>query len=789
MLYHARQVERCDGTRPRQVSARTTLEYYSPLLTMLRTRHLYRDYRDLPFIPPNLDGAAALLPAPFTAANAATTYATRFVKDVRDQNQRIAHAVAFEPRGRHVFTGYESGQIALWNTTLFNFYVTTDCHTSAVRCLQWAHSGRWLLSGDLSGGIKYLEYSLRAVHEINPDVEHGTYAVRDFAFAPTDQKYVAAIGNGDLSLYDFERRTLEHKFAAAHNSDATAVAWHPSQGLLLSSSTDSTVKLWDPRSKLMVASLGNTAGVLKARWNDNGHWFATGSIDRTVRTWDVRSLRPMTVHGGQNGHRGAITALTWHPHTEDLLTTADDKGDIIHWSAHNAQPEASINQAHTNGVTDLDWHPLGHLLCSSSLDKKIKFWGQNLPGDSMRDAFNLMQLEAAHRREAHLEQEAALRQPHNAAAHLLEKYTVQNPATAAGVETAAASGGISGGFGGGIPGVGVNIPGVGVGVSIGIPGIGGNAPVPDASAGSGSGPFPGHPMQGQHGQQQQQRPDYRNMPPPASLTAHQGGMGSTGPGGYGMGSGGGGYGNPRRARDDRDREPAGGDREQHGFRDRSDRDGPSGGAPRGHFGAGPSPHYGSGSSFGSNAGPGFGPGFGAGAGAGAGGMMPPTPPPPPPHLINNAAGAHMAGSGYAPPPHMGMGAPAAAAAAGAGLPPPPPPGWQQQQGHQGQQGQQYNSNMRPPMPPAMHSAHGQFTGGQGPHVPPPLPYQHQQQQQQQGYGPGPGPGAGAATLHHQQHQQQQGQRYQGQQPHQQGQQQQQQQQPRSGGQGYYQGRR
>lgn len=43
----------------------------------------------------------------------------------------------------------------------------------------------------------------------------------------------------------------------------------------------------------------------------------------------------------------------------------------------------------------LDWHPLGHILCSGSNDHTIKFWTRNRPGDQMRDKYNLNTLPAS----------------------------------------------------------------------------------------------------------------------------------------------------------------------------------------------------------------------------------------------------------------------------------------------------------------------------------------------------------------------------------------------------------
>ena len=45
--------------------------------------------------------------------------------------------------------------------------------------------------------------------------------------------------------------------------------------------------------------------------------------------------------------------------------------------------------AHESAVWDLDWTPLGHILCSASNDHTIKFWTRNRPGDVMDDKYQV----------------------------------------------------------------------------------------------------------------------------------------------------------------------------------------------------------------------------------------------------------------------------------------------------------------------------------------------------------------------------------------------------------------
>lgn len=61
-------------------------------------------------------------------------------------------------------------------------------------------------------------------------------------------------------------------------------------------------------------------------------------------------------------------------------------------------PQGDIG-AHEASIWDLDWHPVGHILCSGSNDHTTKFWCRNRPQDKTKDRYNV-QNKTAHLMEA-----------------------------------------------------------------------------------------------------------------------------------------------------------------------------------------------------------------------------------------------------------------------------------------------------------------------------------------------------------------------------------------------------
>lgn len=76
---------------------------------------------------------------------------------------------------------------------------------------------------------------------------------------------------------------------------------------------------------------------------------------------------------------------------ETLFASGGAEGSIFFWLTDGDKEVGSLEQAHDGIVWSLDWHPLGHVLCSTSSDFTTRFWTRNRPGDAVNDKFVLGQ--------------------------------------------------------------------------------------------------------------------------------------------------------------------------------------------------------------------------------------------------------------------------------------------------------------------------------------------------------------------------------------------------------------
>ncbi|KAG9231083.1 putative transcription initiation factor TFIID subunit 5 [Amylocarpus encephaloides] len=142
--------------------------------------------------------------------------------------------------------------------------------------------------------------------------------------------------------------------------------------LLLSSSSDKTVRLWSLETfTCLVVYKGHEGPVWNVRWGPFGHYFVTCGWDKTVRVWaqdHISYLRMMV------GHDSSVSQVAWHPNGAYVFSASDNVDKSVRMWSFVSGECVRVFTGHTDFISTLECSPNGKLLASADGGGSIILW-------------------------------------------------------------------------------------------------------------------------------------------------------------------------------------------------------------------------------------------------------------------------------------------------------------------------------------------------------------------------------------------------------------------------------
>ncbi|VDP25553.1 unnamed protein product [Schistosoma margrebowiei] len=242
-----------------------------------------------------------------------------------------------------------------WKAARKGESITFRAHTAAVRWVDVSADDSRMCTASSDKSVKTKVLVLfKPTCELGEvlSVGHGPSYLA--SFSPDSRLIISSSDDKTIKLWDTETQGCVHTFQEA-GGFASHLDFHPNGNCFASGSTNCTVKLWDLRmNRLLQHYDDHTGPVHKVACHPNGHILLSASEDSTLKIFDLLEGRPLFT---LQGHQGPITAAAFSASGDHFASGGSDE-QVFLWRTNGCArmttntPDKSSHPIHTTSNPD-----------------------------------------------------------------------------------------------------------------------------------------------------------------------------------------------------------------------------------------------------------------------------------------------------------------------------------------------------------------------------------------------------------------------------------------------------
>ncbi|KAF5456809.1 hypothetical protein F2P56_026248 [Juglans regia] len=232
-----------------------------------------------------------------------------------------------------------------------SFYTFINTH-NGLNCSSISHDGSLVAGGFSDSSLKIWDMAKLGQEAVGSVLqgENGT----------TSSEHFLGLNGGKRPYTLFQ----------GHSGPVYSATFSPLGDYLLSSSADSTIRLWSTKLNAnLVCYKGHNYPVWDVQFSPVGHYFASASHDRTARIWSMDRIQPLRIMAG---HLSDVDCVQWHANCNYIVTGSSDK-TVRLWDVQSGEC-VRIFIGHRSMVLSLAMSPDGRYMASGDEDGAIMMW-------------------------------------------------------------------------------------------------------------------------------------------------------------------------------------------------------------------------------------------------------------------------------------------------------------------------------------------------------------------------------------------------------------------------------
>lgn len=210
--------------------------------------------------------------------------------DGADVESRDVTTIGWSCDGKYLATGCYDGKARIWSAD-GDLLAVLEKHRGPIFQLQWSPDGQHLVTTGVEPSVIVWNIASRTLHR---EYEHHSAPALDVDWRD-NQSFATCSTDKLIHVYSIEKEdpllTL-----SGHQDEVNSIKWSPDGKLLVSSSDDTTARIWKISDDLKEGDVQSilsehTMEIYTAKWcSSNGKLLiATASFDGTIKIWDGSS--------------------------------------------------------------------------------------------------------------------------------------------------------------------------------------------------------------------------------------------------------------------------------------------------------------------------------------------------------------------------------------------------------------------------------------------------------------------------------------------------------------------
>jgi WD40 repeat protein/DNA-binding CsgD family transcriptional regulator len=282
-------------------------------------------------------------------------------------------AVGWSPDGRLIATCGNDGLAKVWDIGTSKPVFTLIGHDMAVRDVAWSPDGRWLATAGADGTVRVWDARDGAPLFTLFSVENDVSVVR---WSPDSQR-LASAGGLTARIWEVgapaDTRLVGHEFPTIDVS-VYETRWSPDGAWVVSAGPEPSVRVWDPATGKMVASL--LPDIPIDSWAANAAWSPTSDtifVSNQLQLWSPFNDAVRTLAGDA----GYIGSSAWSPDGKRILISDIPTATNVILDASTGQRLSTFTFDDCQFVGRAAWSPDGTRVattCFSGATTAIPIW-------------------------------------------------------------------------------------------------------------------------------------------------------------------------------------------------------------------------------------------------------------------------------------------------------------------------------------------------------------------------------------------------------------------------------